>query len=175
MQPFQLEVLRLYNPLPGVIKSTGQTPSTIAIAEKEITIPAGVRVILHTDAIHTLPRYWGADALEWRPQRWIVSSGLGKSGLEDETLLTPPPGAYAPWSGGARVCPGKKFGQVEFVAIMAMLFHHHMIEPVPMQGENMDSARKKALSTVNDSGMILLLQMLNPEKVGVRWIRRSVI
>jgi cytochrome P450 len=168
----QLEVLRLYNPLPGIIKSTGATPSNITIGEEHFIVPPNARVILHTDAIHTHPKYWGADSLDWRPQRWIVSSGEGRSGFEDETLLTPPQGAYAPWSGGARVCPGKKFGQVEFVAIMATLFHHHRVEPIPTSGESMEIARGRAVSAVKDSGVILLLQMLHPEMVGLRWIMK---
>lgn len=172
MFSFQLEVLRLHNPLPGIIKSTGTTASTVSFDSRQLNIPAGARVILHTDAIHTHPQYWGSDAMEWRPQRWIISSREGRTSLTGETVLSPPSGAYAPWSAGARVCPGKKFGQVEFVAIMAVLFHHHRVEPVPNTGESMESARARAMSAVKDSGMILLLQMIHPEKVGLRWVRQ---
>lgn len=130
-------------------------------------------MILNTDAIHTHPAYWGADALQWQPQRWIIAHEDGPSSLFNEAILTPLQGAYAPWSGGARVCPGKKFGQVEFVAIMATLFQNYRVEPVPVGAESMESARSRAAAAVRDSGMILLLQMRHPEAVGLRWVRKT--
>lgn len=111
--------------------------------------------------------------MEWRPQRWIARSTNRTSTIEEETLVTPPPGTYAPWSGGPRVCPGKKFGQVEFVAIMATLFREYRVEPVPHEGESMESARARTLAAVKDSGMVLLLQMLRPERIGVRWVKKD--
>ena len=71
------------------------------------------------------------------------------------------------------MCPGKKFGQVEFVAIMATLFRENRVEPVPHANESMECARARTLVTVKDSGMILLLQMLKPERIGLRWVRRG--
>jgi cytochrome P450 len=70
-------------------------------------------VILNCSALHTLPSYWGADSLVWRPGRWLD----GK-----EEIIQPPPGRSNPWTVGPRVCPGKKFSQVEFVAVIARLF-----------------------------------------------------
>ena len=131
-----------------------------------------MRVCLNTDAIHTHPRYWGSDSLEWRPQRWVLSSAGEGSTFEREILLTPPQGAYAPWSGGPRVCLGKKFGQVEFVAVVVTLFRKHRIEPVPEKDEDMKEARARTMLAVEDSGMVLLLQMLRPEKAGLRWVEQ---
>ena len=153
-----------------MIKSTGTTPSTLMLAgKKQITVPPGARVDLHTDAIHTLPQYWGDDALQWRPQRWILQPEDGDDRLEKESLLTPKHGTYAPWSGGPRVCPGKKFSQVEFTAVLATLFHRHRVDPCQRDGESMDSARGRVMAAVNDSGIVLLLQMLHPEKVDLKW------
>lgn len=169
-----LEVLRLYNPLPGIIKSTGDTSQDLRVTNnKTITVPAHARVVLHTDAIHTHPMYWGSDSLEWRPQRWIACSSEKTPRIEDESLIVPPQGTYAPWSGGPRVCPGKKFGQVEFVAIMATFFKEHRVEPVPRDHESIQCARARTLAAVKDSGMILLLQMLKPETIGVRWTKKG--
>ena len=137
--------------------------------KKEITIPAGARIDLHTDAIHTLPKYWGDDALQWRPQRWIVQSADSDRSLESESILTPKHGIYAPWSGGPRSCPGKKFSQVEFTAVLATLFHRHRVDPCQRTGESMESARGRVMAAVNGSGIVLLLQMLHPERVGLKW------
>ena len=163
-----------------------------------MTVPPNTNVILNSEAIHTHPRYWGtADPLIWRPQRWILPSDTcsptdfssrsqpipphsdyadlpepANNKFESESLYTPPPGTYIPWSGGARVCPGKRFGQVEFVAVMVSLFRYHRVEPVPRRGESMAEALTRTLDTVKDSAMVLLLQMNSPESVELKWIER---
>jgi cytochrome P450 len=128
-------------------------------------------------ALHAHSRYWGEDALVWRPSRWIEHSS--KSASEDigtrlsrERLLVPPKGAYFAWSEGARGCPGKKFAQVEFVATMAALFRTHRVQPVPKKGETLDQARNRVLDVVKDTVMQLLLQMRDPNSVAVTWSRR---
>ena len=69
------------------------------------------------------------------------------------------------------MCPGKRFGQVEFVAIMATLFRKYRVEPVPREDESIQCARARTLAAVKDSDMILLLQMLKLEKIGLRWVK----
>ena len=71
------------------------------------------------------------------------------------------------------MCPGKKFGQVEFVAIMATLFGDYRVEPIPREHESIQCSRARTLAAVKDSGMILLLQMLRPERIGVRWVKKT--
>lgn len=66
-------------------------------------------VAIDVTALNTLPEYWGSDSLVWRPDRWIETD----SGSEQ--LYQPPPGVFLAWASGPRVCPGKKFAQVEFV------------------------------------------------------------
>lgn len=128
-------------------------------------------------ALHAHPRYWGEDALVWRPSRWIEHSSDSASGdigtrLSHERLLVPPKGAYFAWSEGARGCPGKKFAQVEFVATMATLFRSHRVQPVPRRGETLDQARTRVLNVVKDTRMQLLLQMRDPNSVAVTWSRK---
>lgn len=144
-----------------------------------MTIPPKTNIILNSEAIHTHPRYWGNDdPLLWRPQRWILPSSSSSprdpstSDLESESLYAPPPGTYIPWSGGARICPGKRFGQVEFVAVIVALFGTQRVEPVPRKGESMAEALTRTLDTVKDSAMVLLLQMRRPESVELKWIKR---
>ena len=130
-------------------------------------------------ALHAHPRYWGEDALAWRPSRWIEHSPGSTSEEDDvhtrisrERLLVPPKGVYFAWSEGPRGCPGKKFSQVEFVATMATLFRSHRVDPVPKQGETLDQARHRVLEVVKDTRMQLLLQMRDPNSVAVTWSRR---
>lgn len=125
-------------------------------------------------AVHTHPRYWGANSLSWCPARWIVSDALGgKAGLDGETLFVPVQGTYFPWSDGQRNCPGKKFSQVEFVAVIANLFREHTVLPEPMVGESEEQARRRVLETVDDSAVRMLLQMKDPARVAVRWVKRK--
>ena len=119
-------------------------------------------------AVHTHPRYWGSDSLEWQPKRWIKTSF---SGLE--TFSEPLKGSYLPWSEGPRVCPGRKFAQVEFVAVITSLFRHHRVRPAPLDGENSASTTARVLRTINDSGVSITLQMRKPESVSLIWSRRE--
>ena len=130
-------------------------------------------------ALHAHPRYWGNDALTWRPWRWIKNSPNTPSNIKDigtklanEQLLNSEKGAYFAWSEGARSCPGKKFAQVEFVATMAALFRNHKVQPVPRGSETLDQARGRVLDVVKDTRMQLLLNMRDPNSVAVSWSRR---
>ena len=150
----------------GIAKCTLSAPQPLAVNGRTYMIPPYTYVIPNFNAVHCSPHYWGSeDPMTWRPQRWIVSSTPA-----GETLYEPPQGTYVPWSDGARGCPGKKFGQVEFVAAIATLFHEHRVDPVPeFQGETVGMARQRALEGVWNSGMVFLMQMLQPEKIGLRW------
>ena len=138
----------------------------------------GTMVFPSLMALHTHPRYWGEDSLIWRPSRWIISSASNKytkyaekdkTQMDHEVLITPAKGSYIPWSDGSRNCPGKKFSQVEFVAVMACLFRDHCLRPTLLQGESLERAQDRVLQVVADSKVGLLLQMRDPSLVAVVW------
>ncbi|MCJ1384453.1 hypothetical protein MMC17_007569 [Xylographa soralifera] len=172
-----LETLRLYTPVP-IAKSTGKEPRTLVVGGKTIIIPANTLLIPSHMAIHTHPRYWGSDCLDWRPSRWISSKqsidGAGMDSIyDDEFIISPHKGSFIAWSEGIRNCPGKKFSQVEFVATLAGLFRDWRVDPVPEPSEDMELARKRVMRMVEeDTGQVLLLQMLHPEKAALAWKRR---
>ena len=121
---------------------------------KDFTIPPFSHVIPNINAVHTYLRYWASDPLTWDPKRWILSSTSVSAdsvptnstvAFNRETLRTSPKGAYVPWSDGARGCPGKKFGQVEFVAAMCALFREHRVAPVLEEDETVGMARERTL------------------------------
>lgn len=85
-------------------------------------------------------------------------------------MFTPVKGSYVPFSDGARVCPGKKFAQVEFVAAMVAFFRGNRVQVVQEGVESESQARARTMEVVKDSGILLLLQMNHPEKVGLRWV-----
>ena len=170
----QLETLRLYDPIPGTPKYTGEQATHLSINSKTFLLPADTLVCPALQSLHTDPKHWGKDSLRWRPQRWITHpSPDGKSNLESEELFQPAKGVYFPWAEGARNCPGKKFAQVEFVATLVALLRNHVAEPVPRSGESLDDARRRTLAVVKDSNVELLLAMRNPRSVSVRWKERD--
>jgi hypothetical protein len=80
-----------------------------------------------------------------------------------------------PWAWGQRVCPGKRFSQVELVAALAALFRDWRVEVVPEGQESLEQARKRAWETslkVDHEGH-MLHEMVNPQSVGLKWVRRS--
>ncbi|KAI9689168.1 MAG: hypothetical protein M1822_000906 [Bathelium mastoideum] len=169
-----LETLRLYNPLIGTPKWTGEQPTYLDINGKTFLVPADTLVCPALQTLHTDPRRWGKDSLTWRPQRWIShSNSTARPQLESEELFKPSKGTYFPWAEGARNCPGRKFAQVEFVATLVALLRDHIAEPVPKSGESLDEARQRTLKVVQNSSMELLLQMRNPSSVHVRWKERK--
>lgn len=149
------------------------------MGNKTFVIPANTMLIPNHVAVHTHPRYWGHDCLEWHPSRWIQSkkstSGDPKNSIDDESMVIPYKGSFIAWSEGIRNCPGKKFSQVEFVATMAGLFKDWYVEPVIEGVEDLDMARKRVMRMVeHDTGQVLLLQLLHPERAALSWKRRGI-
>ncbi|OAL45508.1 putative cytochrome P450 [Pyrenochaeta sp. DS3sAY3a] len=160
------ETLRLYPPVP-IAKSTGKGDRTLVVEGKVLVLPPNTLVIPNHVATHTHPKFWGSDSLDYKPSRWIESSGTSP---ENETFVTPRKGSFIPWSEGIRNCPGKKFSQVEFVATLAVLLRHWRVEPKLQLNETMDQARRRVLQLVEkDTGQVLLLQMLHPERAPLVW------
>ncbi|KAL9024976.1 MAG: hypothetical protein Q9180_007757, partial [Flavoplaca navasiana] len=178
------ETVRLYTAV-AIAKSTGSSPRELSLGANTVVIPKNTVVIPNYSALHTHPRYWGDDSLKFEPSRWIVSSSSDPNNKDDLTSSSPsyptehlkePPNRNSPfvgWSGGARSCPGRKFAQVEFVGVLVGLFREYKVAPVPLNGEDDDSARARLLEQIEkDTGMRLLLQMLHPEKAVLAWRRR---
>jgi cytochrome P450 len=164
-----LETIRLYTVVP-VSKWVGDQTVSVQVGERNVVLPPKTMFIPSYAAVHTDPKYWGPDALTWRPSRWIKEGG--KPG--DEELVVIEKGTFLGWSEGARDCPGKKFSQVEFVATIAALFRDWRVDPVQIyDGESLKEAQKRVLDLIeHDSAPVLLLQMLHPEKAPLVWKER---
>jgi cytochrome P450 len=92
-----------------------------------------------------------------------------------ETLAPPPPGAaYIPWAVGPRVCPGKKFNQVEFVAVIAMLLRSYRLKPLVIERKmKAEEQAKQALIDVMYVTMTrVTVSMRHPENAGVVFLDR---
>lgn len=148
------EQLRLIPPVIGIPKVTPKDrPQTLHIDGKQITVPENTYVTLNTAASHRNPRYWphtsAEDLLEFRPERWLLDPSkttpgqhedeeyAAEEGLEFETdkrpdtaasLFRPAKGAYLPFSEGYRSCLGRRFAQVEILAVLAVIFQTWTVE-----------------------------------------------
>ncbi|KAI1136864.1 cytochrome P450 [Hypoxylon sp. FL0543] len=170
------ETIRLYTVVP-TIKWTDSQAQSLTINNREIIIPPNSMVAPSYGSVQTDPRFWGPDSLVWKPSRWIKPSAsshadvVSKPGEEDFNM--PVRGAFIGWSDGVRDCPGRKFSQVEFVATMASLFLDWRVEPVVAKDETLERARQRVEDLIRtDSGPVLLLQMLHPERAPLVWKRR---
>ncbi|KAE8453222.1 hypothetical protein EG329_011289 [Mollisiaceae sp. DMI_Dod_QoI] len=111
------ESLRLYPPVPFELKQ----------CEKATTLPDGTflpkdAVLLWcTWAMNRSTLIWGADADEFKPERWLDNGSLTpKTAFE-----------YPVFNGGPRTCLGKKMAElvaVQVIATLVMTFHFQPID-----------------------------------------------
>ena len=125
-------------------------------------------VVVNSTALSTSSEIWGVASLVFRPDRFIKSTP--SNDLREEEFVCPEPGTFLHWAGGPRICPGKKFAQVEFAATIATLFRRHRVEPKKDKGETMEEAREKVRRVVHNSAIIgPTLSMKHPEKITLVW------
>ncbi|KAL2417999.1 Cytochrome P450 monooxygenase ORF6 [Exophiala dermatitidis] len=164
------ETLRLYGPVVMMPRYTGDAAQTLRIGEQQHVIPPKTTVMINFAALHTHPSYWGPDPLAFRPDRWFVPAG--ENG-EASTMLQPVPGVFVPWNLGPRVCPGKKFSQVEFTRIIFGLFADGTrVEVVKQEGETDEDARRRVLDVVKNAKIEVTLKMTDAERISLKWIKR---
>lgn len=141
-------------------KYTNNESQNLVINGTSITVPPRTYVVPSLLAMHTHPKHWGSDASVWKPSRWID---------ENDNFLSPHPGTYFPWSEGAQNCPGKKFAQVEFVAVIGALFHVARVQPFCSQGEDLGDASKRLVEILNQSSHGVLLRMKDADSARLQW------
>ncbi|KAK0276457.1 hypothetical protein LTR91_019647 [Friedmanniomyces endolithicus] len=108
------EVLRLYPPVPGTARH--------CIRETHIAghvIPKGTFVVISPWAINRSTSLWGADAEEFRPDRWLGTEG--KDGHASS------PYAFTTFLHGPRSCIGSAFARYELKCLLATLLMHTAI------------------------------------------------
>ncbi|KAF7864309.1 uncharacterized protein EAF02_010277 [Botrytis sinoallii] len=98
------EALRLYPILPNIfrtaLKSTSLPTGGGPDGMSPVYIPKGTMFSTSSYAIHRDPIIWGADAAEFKPERW-------------DNNFKPGPGEYIPFGAGPRVCMGQQKALIE--------------------------------------------------------------
>lgn len=141
-------------------------------------LPPNTSVNINVEGLHTDPKTWGPDALVWRPSRWLRPSQTEKATnavTTQESFVEPDAGTFIPWADGPRSCVGRKFSQVEFVAVLATLISQYRVRPVLRPGESEADGQRALRSMVENSAIsAITLQMREPRKRALGWEKRNL-
>lgn len=76
-------------------------------------LPKGTQLVLSPPVTNLSPRIWGADALEFKPERWDALAGDAVTPYGTETF-----------GNGPRICIGKSYSLLAFKVMMVELIRH---------------------------------------------------
>ncbi|KAI4193811.1 MAG: hypothetical protein LQ346_003821 [Caloplaca aetnensis] len=157
------ETLRLYHPVAWYArKSVRETCVTDSQGGSHM-IPANTIVMIDVAALGRHPRYWPSSssaaasetagtgtgtqqekqekqqqtspALDFDPSRWLKSTNAASEDPNDEDQGIGKEAASFPFSAGHRMCPGKRFAEVEMCAMLARFFRQFSLRLVPDAGD----------------------------------------
>ncbi|KAK7453323.1 hypothetical protein VKT23_012002 [Stygiomarasmius scandens] len=111
------ETLRLFPPATMVPKKSGEDTSITTTNESGDTlivpVPEGTQIVLHPPGVHYHPGYW-QDPSTFNPDRFMPDSPW-------------PRDAFVPFSAGSRSCIGRRFSEIESVALISSLISRYEI------------------------------------------------
>ncbi|KAL8955078.1 MAG: hypothetical protein Q9193_006921 [Seirophora villosa] len=137
------ETLRLYHPVAWYARKTVRQTTITDSKGASHAIPANTIIMIDVAALGRHPEYWPSEnsgtggrkqtspALDFDPSRWLKSGAQEGSGK----------GAAFPFSSGHRMCPGKRFAEVEMCAMVAQLFSQFSLRLAP---EDIDLERARS-------------------------------
>jgi cytochrome P450 len=152
-------------------------PQTLTYRSQTLPLPLYTTIFLEAVSLHRNPKYWSPSPDSFLPTRWLkdLSYTPPPNTLSESpahaNLLCPQKGSYIPFGAGMRSCLGKKFAQVEFCTIVAILLRSCSVELVADGGRSWAEKRREALDCLGRRRTIIALRMLG--KVKVRFIRRG--
>jgi len=149
------------------------------------------------------------DLDDFSPERWLVDRSTARKGpstseiVPDQedfggpegnvisaALYSPPKGAYVPFSDGARACLGRRFAQVEILAVFAGIFRNYSVElavdefasdeeveRMPRGGAERKEVWQKAADRCNHlmhyGMMTIITNQMRQGKVPVRFVKKG--
>jgi len=130
------ETMRLYPPVAHIFRRAMED-SVVPLSKPvrgldgreitEVILPKGTMVDISIINSNRNTDFWGPDAMEWKPERWLSS-------LPDSVTNAKIPGVYShlmTFIGGSRSCIGFKFSQLEMKVIISMLVEKFKFSPAP--------------------------------------------
>ncbi|KAK0561567.1 hypothetical protein OC844_003153 [Tilletia horrida] len=112
------ESIRLHTPV--AMELARLVPAGGAIIDGRF-YKAGTTVGVSPFVLHRQPAAYGADAAEWKPDRWCGCDEETRRALERNNLV---------FGGGSRVCIGKTISMMELSKILPMLLRHFHFLPI---------------------------------------------
>ncbi len=109
------ETMRLFPPVPLTMRETA-----IDTTVQGSFIPRGTTIVICPWAVNTSIHLWGADAREFKPERWL-GSHANTGGAESNYAITT-------FLHGPRSCIGKDFAKAEFACLVASLVGRFEVE-----------------------------------------------
>lgn len=120
LHAFCNEVLRLYSPVPIILRQSANDTSIVGQH-----VPAGTTIVIATGAVNNSEAHWGPDVGKFNPDRWMgpgrANNGGGESNFSFLTFIH-----------GPRSCIGQAFAKAEFACLLAGLvgrFEMELEEP----------------------------------------------
>ncbi|KAK4694031.1 hypothetical protein P7C71_g3472, partial [Lecanoromycetidae sp. Uapishka_2] len=194
----------------GHAKGSGNNVSDAIPAGHKMSYTDALGLLLHNIlTVLIVPRFLlNNDLEEFKPERWLLdanaktgvnmpdqngdteASNLGVNTAADTSaaLYHPPKGAYIPFSEGYRSCIGRRFAQVEILAVIALIFTQYSVElavdkfATDEEVNNMDEKAKRGIwgkardeverQMREDMAAIITLQ-LRKGSIGLRLVKRG--
>ncbi|XP_066328890.1 cytokinin hydroxylase-like [Miscanthus floridulus] len=114
------EVLRLYPPSPNVQRQALE--DVAAEGKSSVVIPRGTNMWVDVVAMHHDVELWGADAHEFRPERFGRDPVQG--GCRHRM-------GFLPFGFGGRICVGRNLTAMEYRVVLAMLLRRFRVSVAP--------------------------------------------
>ncbi|KAK0730527.1 cytochrome P450 [Lasiosphaeris hirsuta] len=105
------EILRYFGPVPMTLRE-----SAIDTSIQGHFVPKGTRIMITPWAINKSESMWGADALQFNPDRWIPKSEGDKRAASGGATSNY---AFMTFLHGPRSCIGQAFAKAEFACLLA--------------------------------------------------------
>ena len=111
-------------------------PVTTASGEAvdQITVGAGMSLIIPIRAINRSDAFWGPDAKEFKPERWLKDGRLDPDVRDSGTTA---------FGYGRRICPGRHFAVSSLFMVVSTVLHTLSISaPVDEEGRSVPLSGK---------------------------------
>jgi len=130
------ETLRLLSPATLLMKKAAEDCVIQTNSGKPLPVPKGTMLVTMISAMHHNPKYW-PDPYEFRPDRF-----LGDYNKD----------AFIPFGAGARACIGRRFSEIEQIAVLSVIVLHYKITVLdePQYIHETAAERKKRVLTTHN-------------------------
>ncbi|EJD48742.1 cytochrome P450 [Auricularia subglabra TFB-10046 SS5] len=122
------EMLRLYSTISFVNRNVQHDTALPLSSGEVLAVPQGTTIRVGIATANTAPALWGADAHEFKPERWLVEQKESGAHAGDTVL----PGVWAgimSFMGGPRACIGYKFALLELKVLLVVLLRRFRFGP----------------------------------------------